>query len=651
MGSLSLRRRDGDIRAESTFAWCGVLVAFAMVSMFWGLDSGPRLSDHEAIVAQTATQIRQSGTWLIPQFNNVPSIRKPPLQPWLVALSSYVLDPPGAHPRVSELAARFPSAMSGVLTVLVVAGLGRVMFRPRIGLVAGGIMACCGGTLFYSHNAQAEMLLTLFMTASLACFFVGSSRAHARRRYLGGAYVCLALAMLAKAPLPLALVGLTLAVYWLVTLPAAETRAPEGGWLGWIAAFGHRVADQLKRLGLLWPVPGAVLLACIFLPWPVYVYLRVDGALPLWRTEFVDRYTGRLDDTVKHFWYYLPLLFALTVPFCLSVPEALAAPFRRVFRRERNGLLFAFTWVVVCVGFLSTSAFKRPHYLLPALPALCLLLAPVIDRLFLRRTRVDRRREGAAIGLVLALVATGLLVGGHFTAREQPQIAWAIWPVVLAVLIGTGLTSWLYWARWRREGLLALFVLSLVVFAWLWSALGRSGFEGETVAFAERLKGLPIAKDTEITWAVGRPDARVCYYSGRTITPLYTPLEMAMRRCDRLTVPQDLLVEGAKRIAGRLESNVPQYFIFEADKLEMLGSLVIDDRSIKDSYTEVLRVEVDPDDPGEALVVITNRWNTHPVAGRTGAETPAGRECSVDGEGRGAPSGPSTTGARHDTTG
>lgn len=207
-----LRQATTDGRAEPGRMWLVVLLAFASVTSLWGLDAGPPLSDHEGIVAQSARQIRQSGDWLIPRFNDVPFIRKPPLQMWLAAAASYLVDPPDMDPPVSVLAARLPSALACILTVLVVYGLGRSMFGQRVGLLAGAIAACCGASLFFSHNAQAEMLLTFFTTASLACFYKAIANPTSRRRYLVCFYLMLSLGMLTKAPLPLALVGLPLFV-------------------------------------------------------------------------------------------------------------------------------------------------------------------------------------------------------------------------------------------------------------------------------------------------------------------------------------------------------------------------------------------------------------------------------------------------------
>ncbi len=605
---IDLRSEDG--ASPERAALSGPLATLIVIGMaaftcFVGLSSGPPLGDHEAIVAQSARQMRQTGDWLIPYLNDVPFIQKPPLQFWLAALSSFLVDPPELTPPVSVSAARFPSAAAGFLTVLVVFWLARRMYGQRAAMVAAVITASCGATMFYARNAQTEMLLTLLCTASLALFWVGA-RPGAPRRYLYGFYVCFALAMLAKAPLPLATVGLVLFVYWLLTVPLARALgAEETSDAAGRAGFGAALMDQLRGLRRLQVLQGAAIFAVIFLPWPIYVYLHEPNALELWRTEFLDRYSGELTERPKAWYYYLPLVFALTAPFCLSVPEALAAPLRRVFRRERAGLLFALTWVLVQVVFLSTSSFKRPHYMLATVPGLALLLAPVIERMFFGPRRwpaVIERRVGAAVLGVFLVAAIGFGV-----YMQAWSMKWS-WVLRLAAPVGLGgvIAATLLYLRERRAASLAVLSGAFAVcFVWSWSALGRSEFGREALHLANALDRMRIGENDRITWADdGRQDARVVYYCGHKINPLYDVIELASRRRGRRVAPTEIMKEGAKRIIERLRSEVEEYFVFEADKLNLMNHY------FDVPAREVIRVSKGTDDPADEWVIITNAWNT-----------------------------------------
>jgi 4-amino-4-deoxy-L-arabinose transferase-like glycosyltransferase len=404
--------------------------------------------------------------------------------------------------------------------------------------------------------------------------------------------------------MPVALVGLPLAVYWFVTIPIAGAVAREERQVGFVRELVRRVSQQLRSIGQLWVIPGLIIFLLLSLAWPLYVYLRVENALQLWRTEFVDRYIGLMSSRSKPYWYYLPIVFGLTVPFCLSIPEAVATPFRRMFRRGRSGLLFAFTWAVVALVFLSTSKFKRPHYMLPVVPALCILLAPVIERLFLGGIQFGIRKMRATILIICGAVLIAVVAGLVVVAKEEPVL---LWPAALGgggLLAGVWLASYLFWAGKRQASFLALVFTPLVVFSWTWSSLGRSGFNRSPVDLAQSFKQLSIGPEDRITWPVGRPDARLVYYGGVSIQRLFSPQELAARRRGRGEVSQELLLDGATLIADRLESDQKEYFIMEAGELGVLKNL------LKLEYAEVARGGSEHDDPDKVLIVITNPWNT-----------------------------------------
>jgi len=53
-----------------------LLVAIGTVGAVFG---GPKLGDHEAIVALCARNMRLSGDWVVPDYLGTPWFRKPPL--------------------------------------------------------------------------------------------------------------------------------------------------------------------------------------------------------------------------------------------------------------------------------------------------------------------------------------------------------------------------------------------------------------------------------------------------------------------------------------------------------------------------------------------------------------------------------------------
>ncbi|MCH7701127.1 MAG: glycosyltransferase family 39 protein [Planctomycetes bacterium] len=275
VGRLGVSRRRGGLVA---------LIALSSLTCLYGLGSGPPMGDHECINAVAARQSFESGSWLIPELDNAPWIRKTPLGIWLIeASSSLIGQPDGALP-VTDLSARLPSALAGMANVFVVFWLGSMLYGHRGGLVAGFICAGSVATVMFSRNPQVDMVLTLFTTLSFGCFWRGAMHPQPSKLHMASFFLMFALAMLAKAPLPLAMIGLSLAAYWFIALPLLA--ATEQGERSLEAIARRSIRDwreSISGLRKLWLMPGVLVFLVVVGAWPVYVYTHVDNALALWR--------------------------------------------------------------------------------------------------------------------------------------------------------------------------------------------------------------------------------------------------------------------------------------------------------------------------------------------------------------------------------
>src|SRR5579862_756970 len=92
----------------------------------WDIDEGRN--------ATAALEMSESGNWIVPMFNGQLRSHKPALLYWLQVASYHAFG-------VNEFAARLPSALAALLTVLLVYELGRHMFNAATGLLAGLILA------------------------------------------------------------------------------------------------------------------------------------------------------------------------------------------------------------------------------------------------------------------------------------------------------------------------------------------------------------------------------------------------------------------------------------------------------------------------------------------------------------------------------
>lgn len=331
----------------------GVSFGVAVVAAglyFIGLGAAPFLDPPEGLHASITREMVRGGDWMTLHLDGVRYFDKPPLFYWLMSAAFWVAGP-------TPLAARFWSALPAVGCVAVTARLGVLLGGPRLGLLAGLMVATNLGMFLYARIVKPDLAFILCIVLAYAGFAVA---------YRGGGraglvlfYVSLGLATMTKDILgavgPLFVVGL---FFWLTR------ERPLHAWLPW------------------W---GVLLAAVIALPWYLLVEARNRGFL--WYTivdnHLLNFFRQRMfpDEDVP-----LSALEFLVVTALAFLPWSLALPwaFRRALARpwqgatERLWVLFAL-WPLVVIAFFTVSAFKLPHYGLPAFPALALLVARVWD--------------------------------------------------------------------------------------------------------------------------------------------------------------------------------------------------------------------------------------------------------------------------------
>jgi 4-amino-4-deoxy-L-arabinose transferase-like glycosyltransferase len=578
-----------------------VLVAFSLFTSFAGLSGGPQLGDHECINAESARQTIQSGQWLVPRVGEIPRVRKTPLGIWLIAGASRIFDDPAAAAPVSEFTARLPSALAGLGTTLVLFWLGRMMFGCLGGLVAGFIWAGSAAAIIASRTGTVDMVLTFFTALSFACFWRGISQTPTNKWFLATFYAAFAMAMMSKAPLPLATVGVALALYWLVTVPVlAATEGPAEQRLPLLQAFGRACKDQFKCIPSLWFFPGVALFVVLAGAWPLYVFVRVPNAAELWRNEYVEAFLSEQSRQSAPFWYYVPVIFAVLAPYTLSVPESVAATFLPRYRLQRRGLAFALTWAAWGIVFLGVNATKRWHYSLSTLPAFCLLLAPVIERLFFGAYRGNVWLNRLARLVVPPLIGIGAVAAGVWVYQKYPSMLWSYAFIAALLVLAWSLAVWSFTQGRRRAAfaLLNLGVLILLVLSW--PTVGeqvRVNAASDALAAGFREHGITPRDD--IFLVDSRPDSSIEFYHGYRIQRVMNELELAGLGRRRYAMSAELYAEMGERIARKLQEDHPVYLILKAENYSLLK------QNLPVACVELFRVKGFDLKPGRESVVIT----------------------------------------------
>lgn len=309
-------------------AWCALLLPLVLLL--------PPIPIDETRYLTAAWEMFNSGQWLVPTVNGAWYSDKSPLLFWLIAGGWEIV---GVHTWVARVEALIV-ALGMLLTLRRLA--------QRLGMDARGadaamwLLAGCVGFTAFSTAIMFDLLLSLCVLGALHALL--DLDAGKWKRGMLALGLMIGLGILAKGPV------------LLLHIVAVALLAPL--WSN--TARTHTLRWYLALLaGLL---IGVAIAACWLLPAAWY-------AGPGYWQPLVDKVTGRIADSFAHrrpFWWYLPLVPVLLLPWLLTL-RAPAAAWKGLWR----GRLGRFLWCWWILPFLAFSAIsgKQVHYLLPLLPA------------------------------------------------------------------------------------------------------------------------------------------------------------------------------------------------------------------------------------------------------------------------------------------
>lgn len=343
-----------------------------------GLGSAPLIDPDEGRYAEIPREMLVRGDFVTPTLNYVKYFEKPPLLYWVNAGSMAIFGQ-------NEFAARLPSALSGLFTVLLTYLAGRRLFNRRTALTGTLILGSCAAFLFQSRIILTDMLLTFCLSAALFSFLlaVRSSERHRTNLYRLF-FICCGLAVLTKG-----LIG--------IVLP--------GGIIFWYLLLG-------RRWHILKEIPwfsGLLLFVLVTVPW----FILVSQANPefphfFFIREHFQRYTSTIHKRSQPFWFFLPILLLTMLPWSFFLPGSLGKAWQQR-HSDRGTTLFLLLWPLVIILFFSLSSSKLIPYILPTFAPLSLLVAHRLMAHWHTR-RPDYTAAQATLALILLLVGVALAI-------------------------------------------------------------------------------------------------------------------------------------------------------------------------------------------------------------------------------------------------
>jgi len=348
----------------------------------------PALPVDETRYLTVAWEMLLRHDWLAPlTVNFEPYHHKPPLLFWLIETSWSVFG-------VSRWAAVIPVVLASLGTAYLTDALSRRLL-PGLGWRAVVVLVGCVAFLAYSTLILFDLTLTLFVVGALLSLLAYA----ARRRLLYVVLTGLLLGggVLTKGPVAYLYVAfpILLAPWWM------ERR---GGWASWYAGGAGALLISVIPV-LLWLVPVLASSTDEFGRWLIW-------------EQTAGRVTGSYGNShPQPPYFYLLILPVLLLPWTLFPGFWTGLKTLRGDFRDRQGIRFLVLWIVPTIAAFSLIAGKQPHYMVPLLPGLALLIARATAGLSTR-----------ALQLTTAVMITGFVVG-HAALSAKLDVRYGMQPV------------------------------------------------------------------------------------------------------------------------------------------------------------------------------------------------------------------------------
>jgi hypothetical protein len=322
------------------------------------------MDDVDAVQAQIARNMLQSGDWVTARLDGVAYLEKAPLIYWIMAVSYKICG-------VSDWAARLPLALINVALCWVTARFAQWGFGKQTGALSGVILATCVGMFLFTRILIPDAALTLAITVVLWAYLrLTSGRERHAWLWVGLLYSSLAGAVLLKG-----LIG--------VIFPAGIIT---------IHLLCCERGGLLNRVQQLRPLSGGLLFLLIAAPWHVLATLRNPPYFAWTLVSHAGNYHGffwfyflnehllrflnlrypRDYNTVPRIWFWL-LHAVWFFPWSAALLMIFRLSYWRGSHTGRIRWLLAI-WSLFVLAFFTFST-TQEYYSLPIYPAVSMLIA------------------------------------------------------------------------------------------------------------------------------------------------------------------------------------------------------------------------------------------------------------------------------------
>ena len=362
--------------------------------------------------AEIAREMIVTHNYFWPTINGHVYYDKPLGSYWLVIFSTPFTG------GLNEAATRLPSAIAGLLAVVVLMLLTRRLYDARTAILSGVILATSFSFVFFSRDASADVETIAGELAALLLFNYNEERGGGI--WIVGLWLIMAATSLTKGLLGFALPLLMIGAYSCL----------RDGWAQLFQELSRgSFADRMRRLidrnrwFFNWYTIVGIAIGGFVYYLPFEISARMMGTqkgLAMVYRENVVRFFHPFDHRGP-IYLYIYVIFGLMAPWSALLPAALVEThsLRNANAEPARADRFALVYFWATFIFFTLSGSRRSYYILPILPAAAMLVARTLAYPGELRSTFARRLMilGYAIVAIAAVGGVVLLIP-----------AWAVLP-------------------------------------------------------------------------------------------------------------------------------------------------------------------------------------------------------------------------------
>jgi hypothetical protein len=400
----------------------------------------------EVNFAESAREMIAKNDFLTVQINFIPFQEKPPLFIWMQVLSMKIFG-------INEFAARFPNAVCGMLTLLLLFNMGEKLIDKKFGLTW---VILYGGSILpflYFKSGIIDPWFNLFIFLGIYRFYLFMQSGKGRFLNLTGSAMFIGLAILTKGPVALLVFILTIGIYLVIRKFTIRLR----------------LTDILIFLIVLFFVGGFWFILQIVKGNFGIIAEFIDYQIRLFRTQGAG-HGGFL------LYHFVILLLGVFPASLLALPALFGSKRETGPKKEFLVIMLILFWCVLLLFTIVKT--KIVHYSSLCYFPLTFAAAWRICHPGSASARMDKITRGLIIttGLMLALTVAVLTRIDHYKDALMSRnlfrdpfavdcltsdAGWKGYESLAALVILIGLTGYaIYWNKFRFK---AVYILSILV--------------------------------------------------------------------------------------------------------------------------------------------------------------------------------------------